>query len=209
MTSGPPAFDGRRWSNAAADVVALAPADPTWPARFAAEADAIRAALGAAAAGVTVEHVGSTAVAGLAAKPVIDLLLIPPDGVWPRDAFVAALPALGYAFWADDPDPEHLFFVKGMPPYGTGRTHHVHVRPRARAAPVLAFRDHLRARPDAARAYEALKRALAAAHPTDREAYTRGKDAFVARALAEVAAAGGARPDAAPPPAAVPPKARR
>jgi GrpB-like predicted nucleotidyltransferase (UPF0157 family) len=190
MDSEHPTFAGRRWSNAAADAVALAPADPAWPERFTAEADAIRAALGPAAPRLAFEHVGSTAVPGLAAKPVIDLLLIPPDGTWPRDVLAAALPALGYAFWADNPDPEHLFFVKGMPPYGTGRTHHVHVRPPAKAAPVLAFRDHLRARPDVARAYEALKRALAVAHPTDREAYTRGKDAFVARALADAAASG-------------------
>jgi GrpB-like predicted nucleotidyltransferase (UPF0157 family) len=152
------------------------------------EAIAILAALARAVTGVTVEHVGSTAVPGLAAKPVIDLLLIPPEGTWPRDTLVETLSSLGYVFWAENPDPEHLFFVKGMPPYGTGRTHHVHVRPRARAAAVLTFRDYLRARPDVAHEYETLKRELAARYPTDRDAYTRGKDAFVARALAEAGA---------------------
>ena len=188
MAADHPTFDGARWSNATADDVALAASDPAWPERFAVEAIAIHAALGATVTGVTIEHVGSTAVPGLAAKPVIDLLLIPPEGTWPRDTLIAVLPSLGYVFWAENPDPEHLFFVKGMPPYGTGRTHHVHVRSRARAAAVLTFRDYLRARPGVAREYETLKRELAASHPTDREAYTRGKGAFVARALAEAGA---------------------
>jgi len=171
-----------------ADDVALASYDPAWPERFAVEAGAIHAALDPAFTGVTIEHVGSTAVPGLAGKPVIDLLLVPPEGTWPRDTLVAILPSLGYVFWAENPDPLHLFFVKGMPPYGTGRTHHVHVRSRARAEAVLTFRDYLRARPEVAREYETLKRKLAVSHANDREAYTRGKDDFVARVLAEAGA---------------------
>jgi GrpB-like predicted nucleotidyltransferase (UPF0157 family) len=62
-----------------------------------------------------------------------------------------------------------MFFVKGMPPYGTGRTHHVHVH----------VRDHLVAHPDEARRYEESKRRLAAEFPTDRDAYTNAKTAFV------------------------------
>jgi GrpB-like predicted nucleotidyltransferase (UPF0157 family) len=192
-----PTFDGRRWSNAAADAVALAPPDPSWPAGFAAEARAIRAALGPAGDALHVAHVGSTAVPGLAAKPVLDLLVVPPDGAWPAALLVDALAGLGYVHWADNPDPAHLFFVKGMPPFGAGRTHHVHVRPWAHACPVLAFRDALRADAALAREYEALKRRLAALHPTDREAYTRGKDAFVARVLA---AAGAGPTEAGPAP---------
>jgi len=185
MTDGAPvtrAADGG-WSNADADRVVIAAPDPAWPARFAEEADALRRALGAAGERIVIEHVGSTAVPGLAAKPIIDILLVPPDGAWPAEALAAALPPLGYAHWADDPDPAHMFFVKGMPPHGAGRTHHVHVRPAGQAAPVLAFRNQLRANPALAAAYMVLKRELARRHPTDREAYTRGKDAFVAAVL--------------------------
>jgi len=167
----------------APDTIELASADPTWPERFALEAAAIRDALGSPSGEFVIEHVGSTAVPGLASKPVIDLLIIPPKGSWPLDALVNAMTNLGYLFWAEDPDPEHMFFVKGMPPHGTGRTHHVHVYPRARAMPVIAFRDYLRSHPDAARAYETLKKDLVAKYSADREAYTRGKDEFVAQTL--------------------------
>jgi GrpB-like predicted nucleotidyltransferase (UPF0157 family) len=167
-----------------ADVVEIVDSDPSWPARFAEEVVAIRRALGPEGPALQYEHIGSTAVPGLAAKPIIDVLLVPADGEWPGERIRAALTPLGYLYWDDNPNPRHLFFVKGMPPIGTRRTHHVHVRPRADAAPILTFRDRLRARPELARAYERLKRELAARHPTDREAYTRGKDAFVSAVLA-------------------------
>jgi GrpB-like predicted nucleotidyltransferase (UPF0157 family) len=167
----------------ALDIIELASADATWPGRFAIEAAAIRDALGSASEGFVIEHVGSTAVPGLASKPVIDILIIPQNDALPLNALVSAMPKLGYLFWAEDPDPQHMFFVKGMPPNGTGRTHHVHVYPRARAMPVIAFRDYLRSHPGTAGEYEALKRDLAAKSSGDREAYTRGKDAFVARIL--------------------------
>jgi len=165
------------------DIIELASHDNTWPEQFARESAAIRAALGPASEGIAIEHVGSTAVPGLASKPVIDILIIPPNGSWPLAALVSAMPGLGYLYWAEDPDPQHMFFVKGMPPYGTGRTHHVHVYPAERAMPVIVFRDYLRSHPDTASEYEALKKELAAQYPTDREAYTRGKDAFVARVV--------------------------
>jgi GrpB-like predicted nucleotidyltransferase (UPF0157 family) len=171
----------------ALDNIELAPADATWPERFATESAAIRVALGSASEGLVIEHVGSTAVPGLASKPVIDILIIPPDGTWPMNALVSALPKLGYLFWDEDPEPQHMFFVKGMPPHGTGRTHHVHVYPKERAAQMIVFRDSLRSHPDIARTYEALKRDLAIKCPSDREAYTRGKDAFVARILGNAA----------------------
>jgi GrpB-like predicted nucleotidyltransferase (UPF0157 family) len=167
------------------DVIILVSADEEWPARFLEETEAIRAVLGEAGQGFAIEHVGSTAVPGLVAKPIIDMALIPPDGTWPRELLVSKLPILGYLFWAENPDPDHLFFVKGMPPYGKGRSHHLHVRSSVGVAPVLTFRDCLRASDELAREYEALKRRLAATFATDREAYTRGKDSFVARVLAQ------------------------
>jgi GrpB-like predicted nucleotidyltransferase (UPF0157 family) len=170
------------------DAIALVPSDALWLARYDAEADAIRRVLASLEANFQFEHIGSTAVPGLAAKPIIDILLIPPPNTWPRDILVRALGTLGYIFWDANPDPDHLFFVKGMPPFGTGRTHHVHMRPAAQAAPILAFRDQLRRDRAAARAYEELKYTLAERYPTDREAYTRGKDAFIAAMLASIAA---------------------
>ena len=92
---------------------------------------------------------------------------------------VGPLQRLGYVYWAENPDKTKMFLVKGMPPFGTGRTHHIHVHTPDAVEPVIRFRDHLRANPDDARHYEALKRELAAKFATDREGYTSGKDRFV------------------------------
>lgn len=109
----PPTFDGQRWSNAEADRIELAEANPDWPRRFAEEAGAIASAL--ALPGLKIEHFGSTAVPGLKAKPIIDILLLPPpDADW--RSLVAPLEALGYQYWRDNPAPQRMFFVKGMPP---------------------------------------------------------------------------------------------
>ncbi len=180
-------LDDGTWSNAAEDRVAIEPYDPSWPAAFERETDALRRVLPAGVE-VAVEHFGSTAVPGLAAKPVIDIMLAVPDrSAWP--AFVGPVESLGYVFWADNPNPDRLFFVKGMPPHGNRRTHHVHVRTPEDAADALTFRDYLRSHPEAAAEYGALKRRLASAHTTDREAYTDAKGAFVRAVLARTGAA--------------------
>jgi GrpB-like predicted nucleotidyltransferase (UPF0157 family) len=71
-----PSFDGKRWSNAEADRVELADADPRWPQRFSEESHRIAEAL--QLPGLVIEHIGSTAVPGLKSKPIIDILLLPP-----------------------------------------------------------------------------------------------------------------------------------
>ena len=76
-----------------------------------------------------------------------------------------------------------------MPPSGSGRTHHLHVRTPADAQRERVFRDWLRAHADDAARYAALKRALAAAHAGDREAYTEGKTAFVEAIVQRASAA--------------------
>ena len=175
-------FDGQRWSNADADAVELRDYDREWPMRYEAVARRIRSAL--CSVDVTLEHFGSTAIPGLAAKPIIDIMLIASDtSIWP--ALIQPIEELGYAFWADNPRRDRMFFVKGMPPFGAGRTHHVHVRTAGDARSALVFRDYLRRHPDEAARYAALKRELAARHPTDREAYTAGKTAFVDEIVAK------------------------
>ena len=169
------------------DEIALVEYDPRWPELFAAEAARVRAALGEDLV-VAVEHFGSTAVPGLSAKPVIDMLIGVHSVAEARKRAVPALGALGYAFWHDNPNAAHLFFVKGLPPNGP-RTHHIHmVEPETFRDPKneeslfwdrLLFRNYLRAHPDEARRYEAVKRDLAARFPDDREAYTGGKTEYV------------------------------
>lgn len=169
--------DGQRWSNADQDRVELVAYDPGWPAQYETEARAIRAAL-AGRAGFELAHFGSTAIPGLAAKPIIDIMLISADhAAWP--ARIEPIEGLGYVFWADNPRRDRLFFVKGMPPFGARRTHHVHVRTPEDASTALVFCEYLRRHPEEAARYAALKRELAARHPTDRDAYTEGKSRYV------------------------------
>ena len=169
------------------DEIAIVEYDPRWPGLFTQEAARVRAALGEDLV-VAVEHFGSTSVPGLSAKPVIDMLVAVRSIGEAREKAVPALEAIGYAFWYDNPNPAHLFFVKGLPPNGP-RTHHVHmIEMGAFRDPKnetflfwdrLLFRDYLRAHPEEARRYETVKRDLAARFPDDREAYTDGKTEYV------------------------------
>jgi GrpB-like predicted nucleotidyltransferase (UPF0157 family) len=171
-----------------ADEVILVEADGSWPAAFEAERSGLLAALGAEAVR-TVEHFGSTAVAGLPAKPIIDILVLVDDLGAAREAFPSRLKPLGYVFWSDNPKLDRLYFVKGLPPAGTGRTHHLHVSgPDGPMREQLLFRDYLRAHPKACAAYAALKRDLAARFRTDRDAYTDGKSTFIADIMARARA---------------------
>jgi len=181
--------DGEKWGNADEDTVEIRPADASWPAQFKAEAHAIRSALGGSLI-YNVHHIGSTAVPGLAAKPIIDIILEVPDRVlWP--SLIGPLQRLGYVHWDENPDKTKMFFVKGMPPFGTGRTHHIHVHTPDAVEPVLRFRDYLIAHPKEARRYEDLKRELAAGFAKDRDGYTRAKDGFVQEVLRKAAPVSG------------------
>jgi GrpB-like predicted nucleotidyltransferase (UPF0157 family) len=173
--------DGRRWSNADDDRVEIVDADPAWPHQFNLEARALRAAL-RAVPGFQIEHFGSTAVPGLCAKPIIDILIIHSDpSLWPL--LIDPLVSLGYVLWVENPRKDRMFFVKGMPPFGSRRTHHVHVRVPVDARAELRFRDALRANPDLVRKYAELKKGLAIRYANDRDAYTDAKSAFVAEVL--------------------------
>lgn len=173
------------------DRVIVAPADPAWAVRYRIEAQLLRVILSELDPGV--EHIGSTAVPGLAAKPVIDLLIGVP-GLERFAPYAHRLAAYGYEY---DPDqervvPDRRFFkrvVAGV------RTHHLHVV--ERNGPLwqryLGFRDALRADTALAHRYAQLKLTLAERYPEDREAYTAGKTSFVQGVLAARTGSGSPR----------------
>jgi putative glutamine amidotransferase len=162
----------------------LAPYDPAWPSRFEEEAARLRAALGAVA--VSIDHVGSTAVPGLAAKPIVDIQVSVRSMV-PRASYVDPIRALGYRWDLDPWSDEHEYFSRdadGTPAF------HIHVCPPDSdwERRHLAFRDWLRAHPGDAAAYERLKRELAERHPRDIFAYVDGKTPFIREVEARASA---------------------
>ena len=162
----------------ASDPIVLVPHRAEWEALARQEIAAIRAGL----AGMPVsdiQHIGSTAVRGIVAKPILDLQVLVP-ALADVPGAVAALGALGYEYWADNPDRLRLFFVKGRSPKGAGRSHHLHVlQDRDTFEDAVLFRDALLGDPVLAGEYDRLKRDLAARFSADREAYTAGKTGFV------------------------------
>jgi GrpB-like predicted nucleotidyltransferase (UPF0157 family) len=161
------------------DEVEIVNYDPRWPALFGEEAVRLRVTLDPSLI-IGLEHFGSTAVPGLSAKPIIDILIAVRSLADAKASFVEALRKLDYVYWADNPKTDRMFFVKGMPPFGSKRSHHVHVtEAHGEMWQRLAFRDYLRTHPEEAGIYEQLKRRLAAEHQTDREAYTDAKSAYV------------------------------
>jgi GrpB-like predicted nucleotidyltransferase (UPF0157 family) len=165
------------------DPVEVVDYDPAWADLFQRERERLREALGSQAAAV--EHVGSTAVPGLAAKPVLDILVGAATFPLPDDR-LAALAALGYEYRGDNGVPGRQFFRTNP------RTRHLHVVEHGGEEwrRLLLFRDYCRAHPEVAREYEALKRKLSLDHPNERGHYTGGKSAFIEaildRARAEV-----------------------
>jgi GrpB-like predicted nucleotidyltransferase (UPF0157 family) len=161
------------------DEVEVVNYDPRWPTLFDEEANRLRAALDPSLIS-GLEHFGSTAVPGLSAKPIIDILIAVRSLADAQTSFVEALRKLDYVYWAENPKKDRMFFVKGMPPFGSRRSHHVHVtETHGEMWQRLAFRDYLRAHPGEAEIYEQLKRRLATEHQTDREAYTDAKSAYI------------------------------
>ena len=153
--------------------------DPSWPALFEAERTGLFAILRPWLTG-PIEHVGSTAVPGLAAKPVIDIMAAVDSLEASRDA-LPPLRQFGYQYAPYRPDVMHWFCKPGF----SLRTHHLHLVPFR--SPLwqdrLSFRDCLRCTPAVAEEYAALKYRLADIHRFDREAYTEAKVAFIARVL--------------------------
>ncbi|MHC1709024.1 MAG: GrpB family protein [Methanomassiliicoccales archaeon] len=157
------------------DIVELRDHDPRWNDLFQQERIMLIETLGSLA--ISIEHVGSTAVPGIRAKPVIDILVTVEDVR--LEGVEGILMKLDYSH-VPIGDPERLFFRKGMP-----RTHHVHVVRHLGKEHVkhMLFRDRLIAHPEEAAEYERLKEDLAHRFKCDRQAYSDGKDAFIAMIL--------------------------
>jgi len=162
-------------------VARVADYDPRWPRGFKEEKARILAAIGSWAE--RVEHVGSTAVPGLAAKPIIDVLVGLRDLEDAKEC-IPRLVSIGYEYVPEYETvrPERRYFRKGP---AEARTHHLHMVETASAffRNHILFRDYLRAHPAEAGRYEALKRALAEEHEFNRDAYTEGKTEFVESVL--------------------------
>jgi len=135
---------------------------------------------------VTIEHMGSTSVPGLAAKPIIDLLIGVPSLAEAKSTCIEPLRALRYTYIPEYETwlPAELFFRKGIPgPW----THHVHVMEPSnpRWQDHLLFRDYLRTHPETASAYGSLKKSLALAFGDDIAGFTNAKHAFVKTVMAK------------------------
>ena len=135
-----------------------------------------------------IQHVGSTAIPGIYSKPIIDIQIAVDSLIAIKQVAITTLKNMGYEYWADNPDKERMFFVKGMPPFGEKRTHHVHiVEPASHHwQDKIQFRDYLLAHPEAAQEYEKLKLQLANYHTHDREKYTDAKTQFINDILKKV-----------------------
>jgi GrpB-like predicted nucleotidyltransferase (UPF0157 family) len=166
-------------------VIQIVPYTPAWTVAFKSEGASLRRALGAQV--IRIDHVGSTAVPGLAAKPVIDIQ-VSVLSLEPLEPFQAALAPLGYKFVSlGEFDRAYPWFAK---PGKWPSTHHVHlcVAGKEEEAKHLAFRDYLRQNPEQAQRYEALKRSLAGEYDgttlSSVESYSLAKSEFIKNALA-------------------------
>jgi GrpB-like predicted nucleotidyltransferase (UPF0157 family) len=173
-----------------AEDVAIADYDPRWPELFEQERRHLLECLPADIVG-RIEHFGSTAVPGLAAKPVVDMLVEVSDLEATKRRIVPILETQDYEYlWrpthGDDGPPFYAWFIK-RDRLTRVRTHHIHMVERQfEHWRRLLFRDCLIANPAVAAEYAQLKRRLAAEFPNDRVAYTNGKSDFINRVMEQL-----------------------
>jgi GrpB-like predicted nucleotidyltransferase (UPF0157 family) len=162
--------------------VQLAPYDPAWPAQYAAEAAKVRAALGERA--LVLEHVGSTSIPGMAAKPIIDIVLAVADSA-DEDAYVPDLTAQGYRLHIREPNWNQHRLMKGAGPIVNL---HIFTVGCPELRRMTAFRDRCRSHPEELRLYIDTKRELASRTWRYVQHYANAKaevvEAIIARALA-------------------------
>ena len=156
--------------------VYLQPYDSRWPDEFVRESSAVASALGRIL--TAIHHIGSTAIPGIRAKPIIDMLAVSAD-ISLLDESPSPLEALGYEALGEFGIPGRRYFRKNNS--AGERTHQIHAFQTGspQISRHLAFRDYLRAHPDAARNYDALKQQLAESYPNDISSYTDGKESFI------------------------------
>lgn len=162
--------------------VRVVPYQAAWPERYAAEAARLNRVFDELGLSLILEHSGSTAVPGLDAKPVLDMIAGREPGS-DRGQVITAIVSAGYSYRGEQDIPGRDFFRRGDP-----RQYHLHLAVTGSAFwnDHRAFRDHLRANPETAAAYAKLKRDLAELFRRDREAYINGKTAFIRGVLGRV-----------------------
>jgi GrpB-like predicted nucleotidyltransferase (UPF0157 family) len=160
--------------------VVVVPYDPAWPRLFEEEAARLRAALGDRI--LSIEHVGSTSIPGMDAKPILDLM-VGVERLGEAEGLLPALWEMGYEHKPDPDNPERIYLVRGP---AECRTHHLSLAETTSAfwRRHLRFRDLLRADAALADEYARLKHALAERHRGDRPAYQDGKQPFIDGVLA-------------------------
>jgi GrpB-like predicted nucleotidyltransferase (UPF0157 family) len=160
------------------DAILVVEHDSRWRGMFETERDALAKAL---IPGTRIHHVGSTSVPGLAAKPIIDIMVCL-ERMSRAEEVDPLLAPFGYVNVPQEEDEVRLFYRKGMP-----RTHHLHVVQAGgdEEHRHLAFRDHLRSHPEAVERYAELKRRLAEEHAHDRPAYCEGKAGLITTLMRE------------------------
>ncbi len=173
---------GERIRDVSREDITIVPYDRAWPAMFREEKDHLQRCLPSGLI-LRIEHFGSTAVPGLWAKPIIDILIGVSSLEETKKVIVPILVARGYEYfwrptWGDDIPPFYAWFIRRD---GRGvRTHHLHmVEKDFEHWDRLLFRDFLREFPQTAKEYQELKVRLARDHPGDRIAYTEGKTEFI------------------------------
>ena len=156
--------------------------NPKWPRIFFEEKEIIQAVVGINNI-IRIEHIGSTAIPGLAAKPTIDILIEIEDNTG-KDIIIEYLKSIGYHFIPKPENPPpHMMFAKGYSEKGyAGQTYHIHIRYKGDWHEIT-FRDYLLNHPETALKYAELKYKLAADYINDREAYTESKTEFIKRVL--------------------------
>src|SRR5438552_2516062 len=157
----------QRIEDAVQEDISIVPYNPEWPNLFLLEADNLRKKLPRTLI-TRIEHFGSTAVLGLAAKPIIDILVEVSSLEETKEKIVPVLELEGYEyFWRTDTSPPYTWFIKRN--YEGQRTHHIHmVEADSKLWERLYFRDYLREFPEEARRYEELKRNLSNKYQNDR-----------------------------------------
>ena len=167
----------------ASDEIIIESYDPAWPKFANAEINAIKLVCEKLPF-ESIHHIGSTAVPGLSSKPVIDIFIVI-DSITHASKWVKQLSAMGYVDWPANPDKKHVRLFKGMPPFGSKRTHHIHIIDKNSdiLEHRLLFRGLLRDNKAIKADYEALKISLSKKSNHDREAYTDEKSSFISKTL--------------------------